>query len=441
MQTYKINFDYINNKHSLHNSKEDAENDKVDQTGGAQNVYDMIEKSLNKSKIKEPFVAAKQRSTCKSINNDEVKLSCESGKILKYLLRMEIKSIERCNKTNKTNKTDDKNKTNKCISKIIRTDEASGKLYIDTVYLTGIVDNIVKFSKSLESKLNECRLMRTIDMVSLSKILLEEYSIDDKGEMVPKSSEEREKTIIENKKKEIILTPQNIMMAKGNILGTITKSISTPEDKDNIKLLIAVVTVVALFELSKQAPVAGQVVVGILAVVAIGVIASRVRTNKIFGSSVMPKDVYVKKLQIFNDVLTNFQKEINENKYKFNATYNVQQPQLNNATAPTPITSDNGKLYISSFCVTSVKSNCKKVVETTVNGVTTKVVSKIDPSAKQFVKGMLKYMEKVFDTFVSVDETKIGANPVGTLIDAEELENAEADKADAQRDDSDKSEE
>jgi hypothetical protein len=76
-------------------------------------------------------------------------------------------------------------------------------------------------------------------MVSLSKILLEEYKINVKGELEPKTLEDRNKSIDENKKKEKTLTPQNIMNAKANMLSTVTKAITTPEDRQNMKLLIS----------------------------------------------------------------------------------------------------------------------------------------------------------------------------------------------------------
>ena len=48
------------------------------------NVYNIINKSLNTiSSENKTFDASKQQKSCKKISNDEVKLSCESGKILK----------------------------------------------------------------------------------------------------------------------------------------------------------------------------------------------------------------------------------------------------------------------------------------------------------------------------------------------------------------------
>jgi hypothetical protein len=139
----------------------------------------------------------------------------------------------------------------------------------------------------------------------------------------------------------------------------------------------------------------------------------------------MPKDQYIEKLQNFIDVLTNFKDEIIANKYKFDPSYS---PKQQTGT----ITSDKGKLYISSFCVTSVKSNCKKIeyIEKEVNGkiIKEKVVKHIfDPKIKQFVKGMLKYMENVFDSLVSVDDTNIPENGIDMLIIADDNDNTKAD--------------
>lgn len=407
MKTYKIKFDQIDEYLS----------------GGATHVYDMIEESLKKSEIKEPFISKQQKDACKLFNGDEVKLSCESGKILKYLLRIEINSIKKKNKDDKTVK----HKSN-----IVKIDEINKKSYIDTNYLTKIIDNIVSFSGSLKSKLDECTLMRTVDMVSLSKILLEEFTVDQNGALVPKSKEDRDKAIAENKKKEVALTPQNIMNAKGNIISTITKTVTEKEDNKNIKLLVGVVVIMGLYELSKHAPIAGQVVAGIAGAVAIGVIASRIRANKIYGSSVMPKDKYVENLQLFINVLNNFKTEINDNKYKFSPTYNINTTASQNQPTQPNITTTNGKLYVSSFCVTSVKSNCQKIeyIEKNVNGkiIKEKIVTKMDPSTKQFVKGMLKYMENVFDVIVSTDDQNIPS--IDAILKEEDAEVIQAEIVD-----------
>jgi len=271
--------------------------------------------------------------------------------------------------------------------------------------------------------------MRTVDMISLSKILLEEYSINDKGELVPKTVEERKKAISENEEKQKTFTAQNLMNAKANVLTTVSKAISSPEDKQNMKLLVSVVVIVGLVELAKNAPVAGQVVAVIGGAIAIGVIASKVRANKLYGSSTIPKDEYITKLDNFINVLREFQKEINDNKFKFKPKQQlINNTPKNTSTTDQQETNTDGKLYVSSFCVTSVKSNCVRMDDTGQKTQFDPKKTQFDPKIKQFVKGMLKYMENIFDTLLTIDDTKIKLDTLDGLIDAEKKTEAKLDE-------------
>jgi hypothetical protein len=68
-------------------------------TGGYKNVYEIIKESIGDSYSKEYYDPKEREETCKT--STEFKLRCDSGKLLKYLIRMELKSYEKAKKNNK----------------------------------------------------------------------------------------------------------------------------------------------------------------------------------------------------------------------------------------------------------------------------------------------------------------------------------------------------
>lgn len=394
------------------------------------NVYDIIENAFKKtvdiSDTDTPKDYGKtQKKSCEGTKNpSNVILSCESGKLLKYLIRMETMSLEKRKKKdekqikrekkiakkqekkNKKGKSQESNqdstpkessRTNsqlKLESNIIKKDTENNKIYIDVSYLNTIINNIIQFIDSFEEILKSCRIMRTIDMISLSKILLEEYKFDQSGKLIPKSSDEKKAQIKKHQQEEkdkstsakLAQGAQKFMDSKANIIRTTSQAIT---DKKNIKLFLGVAVVFGLIKLAEKFPVAGTVVGAVGASIAVGIIASKVRKFALFGDSIMPKDDYIEKLSMFKKVLENFKTDMN-NKIE-----------------------NNNIIYVESFCVTSVDSRCENK-ETKTHG-----FSKED---KRFIKGILKYMENVFEAVLS-DTKKTDLD--GLTAQVEDSENKE----------------
>ena len=141
--------------------------------GGYNNIYSFLEKSVDQDKKKEIYDASKREKDCKK--DDKPKMSCESGKLLKYLIRMELISYENAKKNAKKTKEEVKKSDYLKIVKNIN----DKKYKINVFYIRNFFNEIQKNLKKMADNLENCEYLVNVDMDSVAKSLHSSIISDD----------------------------------------------------------------------------------------------------------------------------------------------------------------------------------------------------------------------------------------------------------------------
>jgi hypothetical protein len=370
----------------------------------SENIYDSIKNSIQTSytpqnpkeikkykddRIKNCHKPDKKKTQEQTQQPKPFTLSCESGKLLKYILRLETKTV---------NKKKKKKKESNVKSNIIRKYDQD-QFYIDTKNLNRIINAISNFLKDIKTQLESCKFLVTVDMESITEILKSEIinkakkndseandsetndseTNDEKNNDVKDdNNSDTNDSLFTKSKKKIENAGKILWNARNNPITTLSNAFNQ-KDKDTIILATTVVLITVGIHALKNTPVAGQVAAAIGISIVLGIIAYKKRKYHLYGSSTIKKETFLENLEMFEKKLTEFKNDIQKN---------------------VDSNKNNTNIYINKFCVTSFDEEC---IEKDNSGKKIKKIKKMNHKDKQFIKGIFKFMKHAFQSFILLD--------------------------------------
>lgn len=369
-------------------------------TGGYEHIYNMLEKSIDKDDKKQyDYNAKKIEKECKKSTKT---LSCDSGKLLKYLIRMELVSYEAAlSKAKKTKSSVNRDEYLRIVKRI-----SADKYQIDVGYIVKFFNTIQSNLKKLADNLEKCDYLVNVDMDAIGKAMMGTL----KEQNSNKELRDTQKSFVE--KSDEVITDNSAIVA-----GTLT-SVSTAA----IGWTIFIAVIVG------ANPILGPGVLGAIAVTLAVYGCYKLYQRKKFGKTVVTKQEFVQNLYDFC-----LNKEGDNNKYNKQNRNSVLQAllddllvylksqdcsEVDNIFKTMNYTGNDEKciINVNKLCVSSVDKDCpvddkieinsgaitsakdlkkiKKEIKTQ-----TKNEQKLRDKRKQLTKGILKRLEGAFDAF------------------------------------------